>query len=123
MDMELVFLGSIRIAHEYLKKELNLEGEIVPIVGLAIGYPTKINDVKPKQNHVFIDKYNLNYVKNEINSYDKIMEEYFKNRSSNSKNINWSTQIANYFVKKDFNFADKNYESLSTFKNFKNNNC
>lgn len=115
------FLGSIRMAHEYLKQELNLEKNIIPIVGLVIGYPTKINEIKPRQNRVFINKYDLESVKKEVDSYDEIMKEYFKNRDTNSKDISWSMQVANIYSKKDFSLIDKNYETLSTFKKRNNN--
>lgn len=114
------FIGSVRMAHEYLKKELNLDGNIIPVVGLVLGYPTKINELKPKQNRVFIDKYNLDLVKQEVDSYDQVMKDYFNNRETNYKDTTWSLQLANIYSKKDFGFIDKNYDSMPTFKKRKN---
>lgn len=115
------FIGSVRMAHEYLKKELNLEDNIVPIVGLVLGYPDENNEIKPKQNRVFIDKYDLKAVKDEVDSYDEIMKEYFLNRDKNYKDTTWSLQLASIYSKKDFNMVDKNFDSLPTFKKRNNN--
>lgn len=115
------FIGSVRMTHEYLKKELNLEGNIIPVVGLVLGYPTKINELKPKQNRVFIDKYDLNLVKKEVDSYDEIMKEYFATRETNYKVSTWSSQLATIYSKKDFDLVDQNYNSLPTFKKRNNN--
>lgn len=84
------FLGSIKGITNDLKQLLKLDGNIFPIVGLLIGYPNEINDIKPKMNKVYFEEYSLIDIKNEVDKYDTIFSNYLLKRNSLNKNDNWS---------------------------------
>ena len=64
---------------------LNLPKFSFPIVGLTIGYENEKVGIKPKVNKVYDNKYDLSLVKKEVDEYDIVMENYFRNRDKNSK--------------------------------------
>lgn len=84
------YIGFLRKSAPIIKQELNLEKKCVPIVGLTIGYVDKQNEIKPKINHVYYDKYDLNQVKKEVEEYDEKMLSYYDTRSSNKQYNRWS---------------------------------
>lgn len=84
------FIGISRVSASYLKEKLNLENRMLPIIGLTIGYIEKENEIKPKINHVYFDKYDSSKVKQEIEEYDSRMLSYYDERNANNKNAKWS---------------------------------
>lgn len=99
------FLGSIRVAHKFLKEKLNLSGQIIPLVGVVIGYSDKVNEIKPKLNKVYKERYDLNQVKKEVDAYDKTVTEYLNNRKTNARDTDWSAPHASVYL--DTNYFDK----------------
>lgn len=97
------FLGGIRFQADKIKKVLNLSGSITPVLGLCVGYPVKINPVRPKINKVYDEKYSLPKVKAEMKEYDKVMNEYYLNT-----------------FKKDTTFKKINAASIDKFDSKKN---
>lgn len=90
MGLGACYIGTVRASLETIKNSLNLEGNIVPIVGLTVGYIETQNEIKPKINHVYNDKYNINQLRQEVDVYDKDMLKYYDSRNSNSKYNTWS---------------------------------
>lgn len=106
------FLGSVRYFHDFFKKELNLPNHVIPIVGLMIGVINSANEVKPKLNKVYVNKYDLNIVKNEVHEYNEIYKNYLSKRNNNTNNSDWITNVANVNKNKTvFDNLDKNYEN------------
>lgn len=91
------FIGIIRQKITELKKELKLEGQIVPIIGLTIGYIKNQFELKPKINHIYQDQYDLTKVKNETENYNIEMLNYYDKRSGTPKNSKWSNAVLKYF--------------------------
>ncbi|EGZ31043.1 nitroreductase family protein [Malacoplasma iowae] len=109
------FLGSIRVAHKFLKEKLNLSGQIIPLVGVVVGYSDNVNEIKPKLNKVYKEKYDLNQVKKEIDQYDQTVVEYLKNRKTNARETNWSEPHAKVYL--DTNYFDKCETNYLDWKN------
>lgn len=106
------FLGTVRAAHKYLKERLNLEGQIIPLIGVVVGHSDKINEIKPKLNKVYKEKYDLKQLKKEVDEYDMTVRKYLNNRNSNSRNTDWSEPQASVYL--DTNYFDKcetNYQN------------
>ncbi|MDE6477263.1 MAG: nitroreductase family protein, partial [Mycoplasmoidaceae bacterium] len=73
------YLGGIRFEANKINKLLGLSGSITPVVGMCVGYPAKINPIRPKINKIYDEKYSLTKVKQEMNEYDKVMKKYYLN--------------------------------------------
>lgn len=93
------FVGIVRASLDFLKDELNLNGKIIPLVGLTIGYTKLSNDIKPKINKIY-KKYCMNTIKKEVNEYDDVMCKYYLNRSQNNKNTKWSESMKKIYEKR-----------------------
>jgi len=95
-----VYTGVLRNTPEEISRILNLPDKSFALFGLCLGYPSKINEVKPRLpideilHHNHYDS--IKSIKN-LTNYDKEMETYYLNRSSNSKNELWTDQMAHYF--------------------------
>ncbi len=104
MDMGGCYLGLIRGSIDILAKELNLSGQCTPIVGMAIGYPSKYNDIKPKVNKVYHNQYDIATVQGDLKNYNSIMEEYYTKRGETTKrgpknwSINTTLSYRNYYA-------------------------
>lgn len=117
MGLGTCFLGSIKGISNELKKLLKLEGNIFPVVGLLIGYPNEQNQVKPKLNKVYFEEYNLLDVKNEVDKYDTIFNNYLLNRNSVNKNDNWSKPYSSIMSNKNiYEIVEKNFNNWVKFK-------
>ena len=92
------YIGMVRGKLKEIQKALNLEGTIVPVVGLTIGYIATQQEIKPKINHVYISKYNLNQLHNEVDKYDLEMLNYYDTRSQNRTHNKWSQTCLNFFL-------------------------
>jgi len=76
------YLGGVRGNIEPIAKRLKLEGQCTPTLAMALGYPSKINSIKPKVNKVYENEYSLDLLKQEIKDYNIIMEDYYKERDT-----------------------------------------
>ena len=101
LDLGVCYIGMVRASIEKIQKKLNLTGNILPIIGLTIGYPEFQNEIKPKINHIFTGKYDIEKLQGEVNTYDKEMLKYYDSRNANKKNSNWSETCLNPFLNGD----------------------
>lgn len=91
------YIGMIKANLKLIQQELKLEGHMVPVIGLTVGYIESQNDVKPKINHVYQGTYNLDQVKKEVDLYDNQMLNYYDKRNANKKYNTWSESVLKSF--------------------------
>lgn len=95
-----VYTGVIRNYPNEISELLNLPDKSFALFGLSLGYPSKVNEVKPRlpiNEVVHINKYDMDKSVNNLLKYDKEMEVYYSKRSSNNKIEHWTVQMAHYF--------------------------
>ncbi|MDP3441638.1 MAG: nitroreductase family protein, partial [Ignavibacteria bacterium] len=95
-----VYTGVLRNYPEEISKILNLPDKSFALFGLCLGYPSKVNEVKPRlqiEEVLHINLYNTAKSIENLAKYDKEMEAYYLNRSSNTKTELWTDQMAHYF--------------------------
>lgn len=95
-----VYTGVLRNTPYEISKLLNLPEHSFALFGLCFGYPSKVNEVKPRlpiKEILHIDTYDTNKSIVNLKEYNQVMNEYYSKRSSNSKNEVWTEQIAHYF--------------------------
>lgn len=119
INLSTCYIGVIRAISTLLKKELNLTNNIIPVVGMVVGFANNINEIKPKLNRCYNNKYSIKMVKKEIDNYDLNTSEYYQKRVNGKKQTTWSKQIGKYFSNKDvFNYADSNFLMWSKKLNY-----
>jgi FMN reductase (NADPH) len=99
MGLGICYIGGIRNRLPDVSKLLNLPNRVVPLFGLAVGYPTK----KPGQKlrlpleHVFqIDGYEQDKKKliKQLENYNEQISNYYKMRTGGQRQDRWTEQIA-----------------------------
>lgn len=95
-----VYTGVLRNYPEEISRILNLPDKSFALFGLCLGYPSKVNEVKPRlplEEILHNNQYDLTKSINNLINYDKEMEAYYLLRSSNNKTEKWTDQMAHYF--------------------------
>lgn len=95
-----VYTGVIRNYPKEISDILKLPSKSFALFGLSLGYPNKINEVKPRlpmNEVVHLNEYNIDKSIQNLLNYDKGMEVYYSKRSLNNKSENWTYQMAHYF--------------------------
>lgn len=93
------YIGGIRNNLEEVKRLLKTPERVVPLFGMAVGYPLKITGQKPRLpfDHVYHDnEYQQNkevYVR-QLEEYDEIISQYYNQRTNGQRNDRWTEQIA-----------------------------
>lgn len=93
-----VFIGGIRNDPQSVADCLQLPELVYPVFGLCLGWPAEHYAIKPRLPTSAVmhqDRYDLAALENQVDAYDQLMSEYYKNRDANSKQSSWSEQTAN----------------------------
>ncbi len=112
------FLGSIRNDINQVDALLQLPEYVIPLYGLALGYPDHQPETKPRlpfeavfHENIYDNSEKQHYVK----TYDEALNNYYQERSTNNKRDNWTNQmlrkyhvptrmdVAAFVQKKNFN--------------------
>jgi FMN reductase (NADPH) len=98
LGLGVCYIGGLRNNLHEVSDLLNTPKRVVPLFGLAIGYPAHQPDVKPRLATTAVyheNRYNQSISKTEqdIANYDQKMTEYYESRNSNKRVDTWSKQI------------------------------
>lgn len=97
-----VYTGVLRNFPNEISNLLNLPDKSFALFGLCLGYPSKLNEVKPRlpiDEILHTNQYDAHKTPNNLVRYDKIMETYYNNRTLSKKPECWTFQMAHYFEK------------------------
>ncbi|MGM8213773.1 oxygen-insensitive NADPH nitroreductase [Virgibacillus sp. W0430] len=116
LGLGICYLGSLRNDINQTNDILELPDYVIPLFGLAVGYPAKQTEKKPRLPIDVIyheNKYNTNEAKQKelIHSFDEHITDYYKGRSENKRMDTWSNQIRNKYstnIRMDVNQFVKN---------------
>lgn len=97
MELGTVYLGSILNDSEKICELLKLPKLTFPVVGLGVGYPNQLPQLKPRMDmklRVFENNYKIydNYLE-EIREYDDEMQTYYDLRDANKRVDTFSNQV------------------------------
>lgn len=93
LGMGVCYIGGVRDGIEAISEVLDLPEYVFPIYGLAVGYPTKINDSKPRFPRASVHHYN-GYPKDTLQTtreYEEITAAYYLKRDSSKGPLTWSS--------------------------------
>lgn len=107
MGYGVVFLGSLRNDVAKVSEILDLPEHVFPLFGMAVGIPSDNDQGSPKQRlpfeHVFHEnKYNADKAAQleQIERYDKDIQNYYEQRTNGQRSETWSEQIVNMMSQK-----------------------
>lgn len=105
MGLGICYIGGLRNDLSKVSEILGTPDRVIPLFGLVVGYPAKINDQKPRLplKHIYHEnQYNSDkesYVQ-ELKEYNEIVQQYYINRTKGKRSDTWTGQIAKTMEKK-----------------------
>lgn len=105
MGLGICYIGGIRNNLEAVQSLLKTPDYVVPLFGMAIGYPAKVNDKKPRLplEHVYMEnEYQQDttiFIK-QLEEYNEIISAYYKERTDGKREDTWTGQIGQMLEKK-----------------------
>lgn len=99
MGLGICYIGGIRNRLPEVAKLLNLPDRVVPLFGLAVGYPTRKPGQKlrlPIENIFQVDGYEQDKekLKNQLERYNEQISFYYSKRTAGKRKDRWTEQIA-----------------------------
>lgn len=104
MGLGICYIGGIRNNLDEVKKLLKTPERVIPLFGMTVGYPAKINDLKPRlpMEHVYHEE---EYEQNEevylqqLKEYDELISSYYNERTGGRRKDRWTEQMAKMLEK------------------------
>lgn len=99
MGLGICYIGGIRNNLEEVKKLLKTPERVLPLFGIAVGYPKKITDRKPRlpYEHIYHEnEYQQDkkvYVK-QLKEFDEVVSSYYEQRTGGRRKDRWTEQMA-----------------------------
>ncbi|WP_017755372.1 oxygen-insensitive NADPH nitroreductase [Calidifontibacillus oryziterrae] len=93
------YIGGVRNNPGQISELVGLPDKVFPLFGLCLGVPVNRNEVKPRLPHEIIlheNEYDEGKYPDALNEYDRRMNDYYKARSSNAKETNWTKMMADF---------------------------
>lgn len=97
------YIGGIRNNIEKVSNILALPDKVFPLFGMTLGIPAENNEVKPRlpiEAILHENTYNEESYTEILDAYDRVMTEYYSLRSANTKDTNWTKEMAHFFKDK-----------------------
>lgn len=99
MGMGICYIGGIRNDLEAVSEVLQLPHRVIPLFGLAVGYPDADTDVKPRlpMNAVYHEDAYISDeagMKAELDRYDETISAYYHERTGGKRSDRWTEQMA-----------------------------
>ncbi|MGJ7923251.1 oxygen-insensitive NADPH nitroreductase [Neobacillus sp. LXY-4] len=104
MGLGICFIGGIRNHLSEVKKLLKTPERVLPLFGIAIGYPAKVTDKKPRlpmSNVYFENEYEQDEGKliADLEKYNEVISNYYHERTKGKRKDRWTEQMANMLEK------------------------
>lgn len=104
MGLGICYIGGIRNHLDEVRKLLHTPEKVVPLFGMCIGYPIRINEQKPRlpMEHIYHEN---GYEQNEedyvaqLKEYNQVISDYYKERTNGQRKETWTGQMAHMLEK------------------------
>lgn len=104
MGLGICYIGGIRNKLEEVKALLKTPERVIPLFGMTVGYPKKINDQKPRLplKHVYHEEeyeQDMGVYLRQLQEYNEIISSYYEQRTDGKRKDRWTEQMANMLEK------------------------
>jgi FMN reductase (NADPH) len=104
MGLGICYIGGIRNNLEAVKELLKTPERVIPLFGMTVGFPERINDQKPRLplEHVYHEEEYQQDKKvylRQLQEYDQIISTYYEERTGGKRKDRWTEQMANMLEK------------------------
>ena len=105
MGLGICYIGGLRNDLHKVCELLEIPDYVIPLFGMTVGYPKKINDLKPRLplEHIYHhNRYQSDpeIIASQLNDYNKTIENYYHNRTNGARRETWTEQISRSLSKK-----------------------
>ncbi|WP_419883238.1 oxygen-insensitive NADPH nitroreductase [Peribacillus sp. B-H-3] len=104
MGLGICYIGGIRNNLDGVKQILNIPERVIPLFGMAVGYPDSLNDKKPRlplENVYHENGYaEKEALISQLEDYNRTISEYYKERTNGVRNDTWTRQMAGMIKQK-----------------------
>ncbi|KGM45714.1 oxygen-insensitive NADPH nitroreductase [Neobacillus niacini] len=104
LGLGICYIGGIRNNLQAVQELLKTPERVIPLFGMTVGYPEKINDQKPRLpfEHIYHEEeYEQDkdtYVR-QLQEYNQVISSYYDERTGGKRKDRWSEQMANMLEK------------------------
>lgn len=100
MGLGICYIGGIRNDLEAVQRCLEIPERVIPLFGMAVGYPAEETEKKPRLplKHLYHENHydqNLEHFRAGIDKYDAIISQYYQVRTNGKRTHGWSEYIVN----------------------------
>ncbi len=100
MGLGACYIGGLRNNLDEVCKLLHIPKFVIPLFGIAVGYPAQMPDKKPRLpfEHIYHEgEYNQDedLFKQELHTYNQTISAYYQARTNGKRSDTWTGQMAN----------------------------
>ncbi|MFB6468720.1 oxygen-insensitive NADPH nitroreductase [Cytobacillus sp. Hz8] len=100
MGLGICYIGGIRNQLNEVREVLHTPEHVIPLFGMAIGYPKDLNEQKPRLpfEHIYHEnKYEQDEVKlkTQLEEYNRLIAQYYEERTNGARKDTWTSQMGN----------------------------
>ncbi len=104
LGLGICYIGGIRNQLDEVCELLNTPKRVIPLFGMAVGYPEKLTDQKPRLPlaHIYHEnEYEQDEAvyKQQLEEYNKVISRYYYERTKGKRDDTWTSQIAGMLEK------------------------
>ncbi len=97
------YIGGIRNNLEEVRKLLNIPTKVLPLFGIAVGFPAQNPDKKPRLpfDHIYHEdgyQEDLDQYKHELLQYNEEISAYYDERTKGKRKDTWTEQMTNSLI-------------------------
>ncbi|MBT2691864.1 oxygen-insensitive NADPH nitroreductase [Bacillus sp. ISL-55] len=105
MGMGICYIGGIRNDLGAVKEVLKTPEHVIPLFGMAVGYPDQETDVKPRLplEHVYMEneyQQDRALFEKQLDDYNAVTSQYYRERTGGKREDTWTGQMAKMLGRK-----------------------
>jgi FMN reductase (NADPH) len=100
LGLGIVYIGGIRNDLREVTRLLNIPPLVYPVFGMCVGYPDQPSGIRPRlplKGVLHRETYDPERHPEAIEQYDKIMRDYYRERTGGRRDSTWSEEMAAKF--------------------------
>lgn len=100
MGLGICYIGGIRNNLNEVCNLLKTPKRVIPLFGMAVGYPEKLTDKKPRLPlaHIYHEneyEQDASQYQKQLEEYNELISRYYNERTAGKRNDTWTEQMAN----------------------------
>jgi len=104
MGLGACYIGGLRNNLNEVVKLLQIPKYVIPLFGIAVGYPAQMPDKKPRLpfEHIYhedVYQQDETEFKQQLTEYNELISEYYLRRTNGKRSDTWTGQMANMLEK------------------------